>query len=105
MREEGFERPPEFDPLAYVNQALATTPGIWATEVLLHTTLVEAERQIPAVMGILEPEADGVALTCYVQDLDWFAHFLAGLTCSLQVRRPAELRTALQSLAAKITSF
>ncbi len=103
MMEEVFVRPQTFDPLAYVNQALATTPGIWEIDVLLHTTLPEAQRQISAALGTLTPEPEGVALRCYVQNLRWFAHYLAGLDCSLAVRHPPELRTTLQALANKIT--
>jgi predicted DNA-binding transcriptional regulator YafY len=103
MTDGVFVRPQGFDPLAYVNQALATTPGIWAIDVLLHTTLPDAQRQIPAALGTLTPETGGIALHCYVQSLGWFAHFLAGLDCSLTIRHPPELRTALQALVDKIT--
>lgn len=103
LRDEGFVRPQTFDPLAYVNQALATTPGIWEIDVLLHTTLPEAQRQISAALGTLTPEPEGVALRCYVQNLRWFAHYLAGLDCSFTIRHPPELRTTLQALADKIT--
>jgi predicted DNA-binding transcriptional regulator YafY len=105
LLENDFERPQNFDPLSYVNQALATTPGIWRIDVLLHTTLADAERQIPAVLGTLTPEADGIALKCYVQDLEWFAYYLAGLECLLCVREPAELRTALKTLAARVAGL
>lgn len=105
MLDGDFVRPQTFDPLAYVNQALATTPGTWEIDVLLHTTLPDAQRQISAALGTLTPEPEGVALRCYVQNLGWFAHFLAGLDCSLTIRHPLELRTMLQTLADKITRF
>ncbi|MCI0577312.1 MAG: YafY family transcriptional regulator, partial [Chloroflexi bacterium] len=95
-----FTRPADFDPLAHVNQALATTPGIWAIDVLLQTDAAGARQQVPPALGTLAEEAGGLALRCYVQSLPWFAHFLAGLDCSFQVRQPAELRQALQKLAA-----
>lgn len=100
-----FERPTSFDPLAHVNQALATMPGVWAIDVCLHTTLAEAQQIIPPSLGTLTVEKNGVALTCYVQNLAWFAHFLAGLDCSLQIRHPAELRLTMQNLAAKAAQF
>lgn len=102
LMEGVFARPSDFDPLAYVNQAMATTPGTWAIDVLLHTTLEEAQRQIPQALGTLTAEDEGVMLHCYVQRLGWFAHFLAGLDCPLQVRQPAELGTVLRQLAARI---
>jgi predicted DNA-binding transcriptional regulator YafY len=101
LLEDNFERPQNFNPLVHVNQALATTPGVWYIDVLLETTLAEAERQIPAALGTLSPQPAGTTLNCYVQDLSWFAHFLAGLECPLVVREPDELRFALQKLAAK----
>lgn len=52
-------RPRAFDPLAYVNQALATTPGIWEIDVLPQTALPEAQRQISAALGTLTPEPEG----------------------------------------------
>jgi len=101
-RKTTFVRPVEFDPLRYVNEALATTPGIWAIDVLLHTEIEQARAMVPAALGMLIQEPEGVALRCYVQSLDWFASFIVGLPCDWQVRQPAELRDALQQLAAKI---
>lgn len=101
LLEEVFERPPDFDALAHVNQAMATTPGIWPVDVLLKTTLADAQRQIPAALGTLTPEPGGTALTCYVQDILWFAYFLVGLECTFCVRKPVELRAALSALATK----
>lgn len=98
-------RPQAFDPLCLRQPGLATTPGIWEIDVLLHTPLPDAQRQISAALGTLTPEPEGVALRCYVQNLRWFAHYLAGLDCSLTIRHPPELRTTLQALATKITWF
>lgn len=101
LLEDEFERPQDFDSLAYVNQAMATTPGIWYIDVLLKTTPADAQRQIPAALGTLTPEAEGTALNCYVQDILWFAYFLVGLECTFYVRKPVELRAALSALATK----
>ena len=101
LLEDGFERPSDFDSLAHVNQAMATTPGIWRIDILLKTTLADAKRQIPAALGTLTPEPDGTALNCYVQDILWFAYFLVGLECAFYVRKPVELRAALSALATK----
>jgi predicted DNA-binding transcriptional regulator YafY len=101
LLEDAFERPSDFDSLAYVNQAMATTPGIWHIDVLLKTTLPDAQRQIPPALGTLTAESGGTALNCYVQDIFWFAHFLVGLECTFCVRKPVELRAALSAIATK----
>lgn len=103
VEEDGaqFERPEGLDLLATVRTTLATTPGRWEIEVLLSTTLAEAQRHISASMALLEPVDDGVIVRCAVQRLRWFAHLLLGLPCDLQIRRPPELREELRALAAE----
>ena len=100
-----FTRPTDIDLLKQVEQALAQTPGAWAIDVLLYTSMETAQQLIPPGMATLEQTPDGIRLFCYVQSLEWFAHFLAGLTCPWRVNRPPELRQALHDLAAKITEL
>jgi predicted DNA-binding transcriptional regulator YafY len=102
MDDQRFSRPPDFDPLKQVERSLANTPGTWAVDVLLHTTLETAQQLIPPSLAMLEPTSQGVKLSCYVQNLDWFAYFLAGLDCRWQVNHPPELREAFQKLATKV---
>ena len=99
LTDVSFERPAHIDCPARVIEALAATPGTWSVEVLLRTTLAKAQRRIPAAMGTLTSEANGIALRCNVQHLDWLAHVLAGLGVPLVVRQPSELREALRQLA------
>ncbi|MEZ4677779.1 MAG: WYL domain-containing protein [Caldilineaceae bacterium] len=94
-----FERPHDFDVLAYVETSIAATPGVWTVDVHLDTSLEEASAMIPRVMGLPEQTADGVILRCHVQNLDWFAYFLAQLECPVHVLRPTEAREAIQQLA------
>jgi predicted DNA-binding transcriptional regulator YafY len=105
LREESFARPDGFDSLAYVARSLANAPGAWSVEVLLETTLDEARQRVPAALAILEPQPDGVALRCHVENLDWIARYLVGLGFPLIVRRPNELREALRRLAAEISAM
>jgi predicted DNA-binding transcriptional regulator YafY len=100
-----FSRPLDFDPLEQVERSLANTPGNWTAEVWLQTTLDRARQLIPPALATLEETPQGVKLICYVQDLDWFAHFLAGLDCPWRVRRPPELRQALQNLAERVGEY
>lgn len=98
LRDETFTRPPGFDALAYVEGALARTPGTYSVEVMLHTSLEEARRKVPAWLATLEETSAGVLMCAQARealDLAWLAHFLAGLGWPLVVREPLELREAL----------
>lgn len=99
---EGFVRPPEFEPLAFVRESLARAPGAWHVEALLETDLESARRRVPAHQATLEPAPDGVRLCLYVECLDWAARFLVGLGCRFTVRRPAELGAVLRRLAEQL---
>ncbi len=101
-RDETFARPPDFDSLAYVQRTLATMPGTWQVEVLLETTLEEARHRVPPTLATLDPAPGGVLFRCAVEDLEWIARALVGLGCPFVVREPAELRTELRRLAARI---
>jgi predicted DNA-binding transcriptional regulator YafY len=100
--ERSFERPDDFDSLAYVVASLASAPGAWAVEVLLETTLDLARQRVPATMARLESAPGGVLLRCHVQDLDWVAGFLAGLCLPMRVHQPPELRDSMLRLAERI---
>jgi predicted DNA-binding transcriptional regulator YafY len=100
-----YTRPGDFDCLSYVTRSIAMTPATWLVDVLLNTTLEEAQRMVPPTLATLEQGPDGVVLRCYVDHLDWIAHFLAGLDCSLLIREPVELQQALLSLAEKIKAL
>ena len=99
LREEAFTCPADFDALAHVERAIASTPGAWRVVVLLKTTLEEAQRRVPSALAMLEPVEGGVLLRCYVNELDWMAAVLASLRCPLVIHEPAELRAALAQLA------
>jgi predicted DNA-binding transcriptional regulator YafY len=102
LTDETFDPPNDFDMLAQVENAIATTPGTWFIEALLDTTLVEAQKMVPAAMATLEETNDGVWFRCYVQHLDWVATFLADLGCPVQVHQPPELLDYCHRLAANI---
>jgi predicted DNA-binding transcriptional regulator YafY len=105
LRDETFERPPDFDSLAYVMRSLANTPTTWVVEVLLETTLEEAQQYVPPVIATLEQASDGIMFRCSVGHLEWLAHFLSGLGCPLIVLRPTELRDELHKLSVRIAEM
>ncbi|MCP3103564.1 YafY family transcriptional regulator [Myxococcus sp. K15C18031901] len=97
-----FERPEDFDALAHVTLSVATLPRAFAVEVLLHTRLDVARRELFATLGVLEVVPEGVVLRGQTDDLDWFARELARLPFAFQVRRPDALREALDAHARKL---
>ncbi len=97
-----FDRPQEFDLLAYVEQSIANTPGVWTVEVRLDTTLEAARRLIPRAMGLPEQRGEEVILCCHIQDLEWFAYFLSRLDCPAYILNPPEARDEIRRLAERI---
>jgi predicted DNA-binding transcriptional regulator YafY len=97
-----FTRPRDFDVLGYLALNIATLPRAHAVEVLLKTELAAARALVPQALGVLERVPDGVLLLAQADDLDWFARWLAGLSCDFAIRRPAALKTALAACARRL---
>lgn len=103
MRAETFTRPPDFDCVDYVMRSLAATPVTWPVEILLETTLAEAQRYISPAVATLEETPQGVLMRCSVGHLDWLAEeMLPRLPWPFIVIQPPELRTELHKVAARI---
>jgi predicted DNA-binding transcriptional regulator YafY len=92
---EGFERPPGFDPMAYVIQAVATLPRAYAIEVLLKADKAAVQAHLFAEAGVLEDTAAGVVIHAQSDELEWFARQLAGMPFDFEIRRPPELHAAV----------
>jgi predicted DNA-binding transcriptional regulator YafY len=61
-----------------------------------------AEAEVPRTVGTVE-EVDGTTiLRIGANDLDWLAHYVAGLPFDAEVLRPPELRAALRALGRRI---
>ncbi len=105
IQEETFSRPAEFDSLRHVLDALASAPWGWEVEVLLETTLEDAQRRVPPGGAVLEAVSGGVALRGNFEQLDALARTLLMLHCPFVVRRPAELRLALRRLAEEVAGL
>jgi len=99
---DSFTPPENFDCVAHVNHSIALMPVGWNVEVLLQTTLEEAQCHISPAMAMLEQEAEGVALRCNTESLEWIARVLIGLRYPFTVRKPPELRNALREIAQQI---
>lgn len=96
-----FDRPVDFDPLAHVLDALASTPGSYRIEVLLKTSLERAQEAISPDEGILEETPEGIIFRRATDRLEWTAHFLIRLGFPVVVLQPKELRQVLHEIAAK----
>jgi len=92
---EDFERPPGFDAMAHVVQAVATLPRAFTIEVLLKTDAVSARAHLFAEAGVFEETAEGVLIHAQSDELDWFARQLAGMPFDFEIRQPPELHAAV----------
>jgi predicted DNA-binding transcriptional regulator YafY len=90
-----FERPPGFDAMAHVIQAVATLPRAYAIEVLLKTDIAAVRAHLFAEAGVLEATSEGVVIHAQSDELDWFARQLAGMPFDFEIRQPPELRAAV----------
>jgi len=92
---ETFERPPGFDAMAHLVQAIATLPRAFAIEVLLKTDLASARAQLFPEAGVFEETLDGVVIHNQSDELDWFARQLAAMPFEFEIRSPPQLREAV----------
>lgn len=99
--EQGFERPERFDPLEQVLSALGSGAGMEQIEVILKTSIEQAQRVTASLLGTLEESPDGIVFRRAPYQLDWVAHFLITLDFPVVVVRPVELRDTLRHIAAR----
>src|SRR5262245_62172225 len=105
IKDNLFIRPPDFDSLQSVLESLLQAPWEWSVEVLLETTLEEAQRRIPPGSALLEQAEGGVLLRVHSDRLDWLACMLLTLEFPFVVRRPLELREALRQIATRAAAL
>lgn len=84
------------------SRPLATAPRGWLMEVLLEVELADAQQHIPLGSAVLEVCDGGVLMRLYSTDLTVTARYLCWLDCAFVIRRPQELRTAVQALAGTV---
>ncbi|HEY0601805.1 MAG TPA: YafY family protein [Herpetosiphonaceae bacterium] len=99
--EQVFERPDDFDTLAHVLSSLGSGAGVDQIEVILKTSLEEAQRVTAPLLGTLEPSPDGIVFRRAAYQLEWVAHFLISQNFPVVVVQPAELRDMLRQIAAR----
>lgn len=100
-----FERPADFDALAYLKQSITMIPRAHAVEVLLETDLASAQHALVPYVGVLECVDEGVLLRAQADDLNWIARELARLPFDFSVRSPGALRAAIARTALRLTKL
>jgi predicted DNA-binding transcriptional regulator YafY len=94
-----FQAPSNLDAVAFVNQALAQTPGTWTIEVILNASLEEAQKRVTPGYANLSQHDDGILMRCHHDDLDYIARSLISLALPFRVLQPPELQTKLSEIA------
>jgi len=94
-----FERPKEFDVLAYLSESMKLLPRKYPVEVLLQAPLEIVQRQLPEDSFLLEPHGEGVLMRGSTDNLNWLAEHLARLSFRFTIHAPDALRVALREHA------
>jgi len=98
-----FGRPEGFDVLGYLVDALATLPRAHAVEVLLHTDLETARRQLrPELAQLSAARGGGVRMKAQVDELPAMARDLARLPFGFSMLKPVGLKRALAAHVAHL---
>jgi predicted DNA-binding transcriptional regulator YafY len=100
-----FDAPADFDPVQHVTRSLAAVPYAHEIEVVLATTLENAQRRIPPTVATLAETEGGVLLTGRAEHLAGLAAMLAGLGWPFTVRRPAALRDEVRALSDRLRAW
>jgi predicted DNA-binding transcriptional regulator YafY len=100
-----FDPPAGFDPVQHVTRSLAAVPYAHEIEVVLATTLANAQRRIPPTVATLAETEGGVLLTGRAEHLAGLAAMLAGLGWPFTVRRPAALRDEVRALSDRLRAW
>lgn len=90
--------PPEFDPVAILEQSLASVPGAYRVSVVVELPPEVARTRLPDGIGVLTPVDRGTRLDARIDSLDWIARVLAGLGCPVTITEPPELRERVAEL-------
>jgi predicted DNA-binding transcriptional regulator YafY len=101
----GADPPPDgFDAVAHVSRSLARVPWPYEVEVLLDLPPEEAARRLPSTLAECTEQDGRTLLRLRAASLEWVARLLGGLGCELEIRRPAELRAHVRTLAARLAA-
>jgi predicted DNA-binding transcriptional regulator YafY len=105
LLESTFTPPEHFNALQYLMDSIATMPGVWNPEVLLHTTMEAARRRISPDIAVIEPVEEGVLIRFWAEDLNWAARFLVWIGLPFTIVHPPELKAEIRELAAYVSNM
>lgn len=98
-----FRPRPGPDPVEYVRAAIAVAPYRFTARVLVHASAADVARHVSTAAALLEPVGpDRCLLVAGGEDLELMAWHVARLPFPVEVREPAELRTAAEALARRL---
>jgi predicted DNA-binding transcriptional regulator YafY len=102
---QAFERPPAFDSLSALLRSFAEIPDRWEVDLILHTSLEQAQRALPPELALLDLHERGVRMRALIDDLDKIARVLVQVACPVTIMAPDELRQACRTLAAELCAI
>jgi predicted DNA-binding transcriptional regulator YafY len=100
-----FQAPEHFNSLEFVLNSFPTAKHGWAVEVLIETTLEDAQKLIPVGIAVLNETVGGVLFRSQVERLEWLARLMLTWERPFVVKQPRALRDALRALATQANHF
>src|SRR5258708_7282840 len=97
--------PQPVDAIAAVERSIAQVPWPWDFALLPDPPLDTLRSRMPATVASFPPQADGVLLRGFADDLDWLAWTLSCLRCPLVIVRPVELPDPVRRLADRLRTI
>jgi predicted DNA-binding transcriptional regulator YafY len=102
---ETFQREIDFDLRSFIYERLAVAEADWYVEVWIDRPLDFVKSRLPRAMALLTEESGGTRFECSSSSLEYLAMTLLPLSPDLEIRRPDELRTAFQNVAARASAI
>ncbi|GGL97040.1 helix-turn-helix transcriptional regulator [Deinococcus aerophilus] len=101
----GFEAPPDFDALAFLQASLPDPPRTHHISVWLAAPPGELRGRLSVWFTDLVAEAGGTRVRCQRERLEDFAALLLGLDCGVRVDEPPELRRVFAAFSARCAAL
>lgn len=94
--EQSFLPPENFDAKQFVFSSLATIPGTYTFEIMIHAPLSTVETIVTASTALLESRNDYTLMRVFSHDPHWLARYLTRLEMPFTVLENDVLRDAIQ---------
>ncbi len=98
---DNFDRPEDIDVLELVLDSITTGQGLYTIELVLKTSIEQAQSVSSALVGTLETSEEGIIFRRQASRLDWIAYLLLSLDFPVIIKQPDMLRSMLQEIATK----